>query len=49
MQIKEVITESFAYDYAEPWGIFEPEDFIAKIKELASDDSNKYFKVFFPI
>ena len=40
MKITDVITESFAYDYAEPWGIFEPEDFIAKIKELVTDDSN---------
>ena len=40
MKIKEIIAEEFAYDYAEPYGIFEPEDFIAKIKEWATDDLN---------
>jgi len=40
MKIKEVIAENFAYDYAEPYGIFEPEDFLATIKELATDNLN---------
>ena len=38
MKIKQVLAESFAYDYAEPYQIFEPEDFIAKIKEWAPID-----------
>ena len=38
MKIKQVLAESFAYDFAEPYQIYEPEDFLAKIKEWAPDD-----------